>query len=240
MLFRSQKELVRKLREEYEKPIKGDGVNLTPKDKSASQAESTLRTQRSLQREIQDLIDASTRKQLSADDAEVQSVKDKYEKMRKKAIEFNQSSKAIKFGLKTNIGGLNLAETLETQAVINKQSNLRLKERLSEDLKLYQEFDSLREKFGLDSAKKQFEQQGIFVKDRFDNEVEYLRKLEEKQGELSSVDISDRTEAQKQELEIVTDNINALTDYRKKKDAEVLKNALDSTISFNEDRKTHV
>lgn len=194
-----------------------------------SRLNAELNARNELQRKIDEINKNAVRKQISADDAELESVSDKYRKIEFEIEKFNRRNKS---GLKITTSGLASSEQIERQAVIDKQSNARLKDRLADDLKLYQEFDSLREKFGLESAKKQFEQQGVFIQNRFDSEVEFLRKLEERQGELSLVDPSKATEAQRQELEIVTKGINDITDYRKKKDSEVLQSALANTTSL--------
>lgn len=192
-----QKIIVKSLKAEFGKNPVGTGVTLT--DNKTDKAESArLKRQATLQREIADLINESTKAQLSADDAEVKSVTDKYDKIRLKIQQFYDDP--LNKGKKVNQSGLNDAETKQVQAVLDRQSNIRLKSQYDEEAKLFDQFEQYKEKVGLESARKRFNNE-------FTTAEDYLQKLEMLQKDVLDKfgDPSGYTEAQKQQLEIVTE-----------------------------------
>lgn len=210
--------------------VKSDESGIDEKPKGVKSTESALKAQRALQREIQDAIAESSRAQLSADDAEIQSVTDKYAKLKQKAAEFNQDqakkdkerlAQGLKpGGFRADLGGLNAAESNKIQAIIDKQSNDRLKKKLEEQGKLYQQFEVYREKLGQEAAEKRF-------KGEFTTGESYAQKLEDMQTKLLSeiTDPAKATEGQRQELAILKDQIDEYNAYRKDKQDQAYENA---------------
>lgn len=206
--------------------VANGGVDNSGRNEENSR-ETILKSRNTLQREIQVLINDSTKKQLAADDAEVQSVTEKYDKMREKAIEFNNSSKAKKFGLSTDIGSLAKAEKSEVQVVINKQSNDRLKAQLADEAKDFEAFEQYKTQYGQLEAEKRF-------KNQFTTAEAYGQKLENLQTKLLSeiTDPADATESQKEQLDIITDAIKQNAEKRKSIDDATYANAYEAAKTY--------
>ncbi|WP_316743812.1 tape measure protein [Pedobacter antarcticus] len=187
---------------------------------SAAGINSGISSRNALQREIDDAIAASKRKQLSADDADVQAVEDKYAKIREKVKQhYEKLAKQEKSGkqdptkkenLNVRLSGLDTAEINEKQAVIDKQSNDRFKIQLSEQAKDFEEFENYKLKFGTEAAQKRYNVD-------YTTAEAYAQKLEDLQTNILNKygDPSGYTEAQRQELGIVTDQIIAFNNQRK-------------------------
>lgn len=216
---------------------KNGAVLTSPQKDNKSAYESALKQQRALQREIQDLINGSTKKQLSADDAEVQSVTDKYKKMRDKAIEFNNSTIAKKQGLKTDISGLKPAEIAEKQAIIDKQSNERFRANLSLQTKDFEDVENYRLKYGEDAAKERYTKEYNITSEAYDKQFSsaeiYAQKLEDIQTNILNKygDPTGYSEAQKQELDIATKEIQSFAAKRKTIDDGIYDNAYQAALT---------
>lgn len=192
--------------------------------------EAMAKRRNALQKEITEQIEISKRKQLSADDEEVESVSKKYNDLRFKANEYFKDlekktpKERAKLGL--TLSGLDTAEISDKQVIIDKQSNDRLKKRLDDEGKLFQQFEAYKEKLGMESAQKRF-------KGEFTTAEEYGKKLENLQTKLLSeiTDPASATEAQKDELAIIKGQIDVLAEYRKSKQDSVYEEAVSAAMT---------
>lgn len=168
----------------------------------------------SLQREIDDAIKSSRRKQMSADDSEVQAVEDKYSTIREKVKQhydkLGKMDPKKKAELNVRISGLDDAELFEKQAVIDNKSNDRFKSILSIQAKDFEDFENYKTKFGIEAAEKRYGKEFTIGKT-------YSQKLEDFQTKLLSeiTDPAEATESQKQTLAAVTDAIKQDSEKRK-------------------------
>ena len=205
-------------------------------DNSGARQESAFDTmskrRNAIQKDINDQIELSKRKQLSADDEEVESVSKKYDDLRFKANEyFNDLKKKTpkeqqKLGL--TLSGLDIAESAQKQVIIDKQSSERFKRQLEEQASLFTQFESYKETFGKESAEKRY-------KNEFTTAEDYAKKLENIQTLLLSeiTDPADATEAQKSQLESVKTQIDSVNKYRQQKNEEALKEFMDYATKRN-------
>ncbi|WPU91789.1 phage tail tape measure protein [Mucilaginibacter sabulilitoris] len=146
-----------------------------------NQYKAALKSRNDLQKDIDALTKRGTDKQLSADEQEVESVKDKYAKMKEAAIAFNNDPVNKKKGLRVDAGGLVRAQDNELRAVADKQDTAKLKVTLDEQKKLYDDFEAYKTKVGEDEAKKRYA--GLI-----DTDKTYLQSLEAKRNALINGD----------------------------------------------------
>ena len=143
--------------------------------------ETALKSRNNLQKKIDDLTKKGVDKQLSADEQEVNSVKKKYEDMRKEAVKFNNDPKNKKLGLRVDGSSLKKAEDTEVKEVKDKSAAKTLKDTLDQQAKYYAEYEDLKTKIGHDKAKERY-------KDLINTDQTYLDQLEEKQKEKKNAD----------------------------------------------------
>lgn len=218
---------------EFKKELKlanGGVDNSGTRQESAFEAMAKRRN--AIQKDITDQIELSKRKQLSADDEEVESVSKKYDDLRFKANEyFNDLKKKTpkeqqKLGL--TLSGLDIAESAQKQVIIDKQSSERFKRQLEEQANLFTQFESYKDTFGKEAAEKRY-------KNEFTTAEDYAKKLENIQNLLLSeiTDPADATEAQKSQLESVKTQIDSVNKYRQQKNEEALKEFMDYATKRN-------
>lgn len=173
-------------------------------------SDAEIKARDTLQRRLDEIAASATLKQLSADEAEVESVRKKYKEMTDEAVKFNNDPKNRKAGVRVDGGKLVKAEKTEIQTVIDKQSNNRLKTQLAAEAKDFEAFEQYKTQYGQKEAEKRFNNQ-------FTTAEAYGQKLENLQTKLLSeiTDPADATDSQKQELDIVTDAIKENAEKRK-------------------------
>ena len=148
------KEYVRQLKG-FKKELKeANGGNVS--GASENQYAAALKARNTLQEQISALTKKGTDKQLSADDQELESVRDKYEKMRTEAIKFNNDKGNKAKGLRVDAGGLLTAQSNEEDAVKDKQATAQLKITLEDQKKLYDDYEEYKTKLGEDKAKDRY------------------------------------------------------------------------------------
>jgi hypothetical protein len=140
-----------------------------------NQYASALKARNDLQEQISALTKKGTDKQLSADEQELESVRDKYKKMAEAAAAFNKDPKNK--GLKVNASGLLTAQSQEEDAVRDKQDTAKLKNTLDEQKKLYDAYEEYKTKVGDDKAKERY---GKLI----DTDRTYLESLQAQEAEL--------------------------------------------------------
>jgi len=130
------------------------------KDTEAISAENKYQTALKSRNDLQGQIDLLTKKgvdkQLSADDQELESVRNKYNKMREEANKFNNDPGNKKKGLRVDSGGLVSAQSKEEDSLRDKQAAVKLKVSLDEQKKLYDEYESYKDKVGKENADKRY------------------------------------------------------------------------------------
>lgn len=200
--------------------------------KADSVAKSLIGKRNTLQGEIDKMIAASSRKQMSSDVEEIQSVTDKYKVLRDKAKEYYDElnknipkNKQKGFGL--TLSGLFAAEEGEKAGVRDKQATEKLKVTLDKQKQLYDDFENYKKEVGEESAKKLYA--GLI-----DTDKTYLEHLKAQRERLTSPDAKakgglevDGQTIEKQLAEInkrideaELDNIKTQTDHYKKLLAE--------------------
>lgn len=138
------------------------------KEKVGKSDETMLNQQRALQQRINDLRDEYNRKSLNKDEAEIQAVRDKFEKISKEIAIFNKNPKN-----RYKVDGSGLDETLAKaiEDLKYKQQTERLKVKLDEDKQLYADYENYKAEFGEAKAKERF---GAQIK----TEQSYLQQLQ--------------------------------------------------------------
>lgn len=192
-----------------------------------NQYQTALKSRNDLQSKISEITKNALDKQLTADDQEVESVRDKYRKMAEEADKFNNDPKNKAKGLRVDGSKLVQAEKSEVQVVINKQSNDRLKAQLADEAKDFEAFEQYKIQYGQLEAEKRF-------KNQFTTAVAYGRKLENLQTKLLSeiTDPADATESQKQQLGIITEAIKLNAEKRKSIDDATYANAYQAAKTY--------
>ena len=152
-LFKSNRDKIIALRKELRIANGGkdtEGISEQNKYNTAVKSRNTL------QEQISALTKKGTDKQLSADEQELASVKDKYDKMRAAAIKFNNDPKNKAKGLRVDAGGLNEAESAEDTALRDKQATEKLKVTLDTQKSMYADYEEYKSKVGREEADKRY------------------------------------------------------------------------------------
>ncbi|OYD41153.1 phage tail tape measure protein [Sphingobacterium cellulitidis] len=123
-------------------------------DRQIEQGRQAVERQRSLQAQIDSIAEQASRKQLSRDQEEIESIKDKYSKIREEIRKFLADPKNK--GQKVDQGKLVSAERFEINEAETRQSTNALLKQLNEQRAIYTEFHSYVEQNGIDAAKKMF------------------------------------------------------------------------------------
>lgn len=164
---------------------------ITGKEKTRGQSENDkLRV--SLLEKLNDLQDEYARKSMSANEAEVQAVRDKFKKLANDIAKFNEDPNNK---IKIDTSELDNLRDRAISDIIYRQETEALKLELAEQKKLYDEFDQWRDKAGEASARKRYENLINIDRTYLENVQEEIAKLEDR-GDLSAVE-KDRLSALK-------------------------------------------
>ena len=216
-VFKSNVRQIVKLRKELKLALGGKD---TEGLRDENQQEARIKARNSFQKEIDKMIAGSSRTQMNADEAEVNSISEKYDNLRQKAKEYYEGlAREAKKGklspkdsseLNVRMSGIDSAELNEKQAAINKGINERFKSQLANQTKDFEEFENYKLKYGLDAAQKRY-------KTEYTTAEAYAQKLEDVQTNILNKygDPTGYTEAQRQELEIATNELIAFNERRK-------------------------
>lgn len=126
-------------------------------ERAAERRRQAVERQRALQLQINGLNEQSLRGQLSRDQQEVASIRDKYKKIREEVRKFYSDPKNS--GLKVNMSGISNAESFEISEATTRQETTRLVKQLNEQKALYDEYNGYVREHGVESAEKMFEGQ---------------------------------------------------------------------------------
>lgn len=164
---------------------------ITGKEKNRGQSENDkLRV--SLLEKLNDLQDEYARKSMSANEAEVQAVRDKFKKLANDIAKFNEDPNNK---IKIDTSELDNLRDRAISDIIYRQETEALKLELAEQKKLYDEFDQWRDKAGEASARKRYENLINIDRTYLENVQDEIAKLEDR-GDLSAVE-KDRLSALK-------------------------------------------
>lgn len=123
-------------------------------DRQIEQSRQAVERQRSLQSQIDSIAAQANRKQLTRDQEEIESIKDKYSKIREEIRKFQEDPKNK--GQKVDQGKLASSERFEINEAETRQGTTALLKQLSEQKSIYAEYNSYVEQNGIDAAKKMF------------------------------------------------------------------------------------
>ena len=123
-------------------------------DRQIEQGRQAVERQRSLQAQIDSIAEQANRKQLSRDQEEIESIKDKYSKIREEIRKFLADPKNK--GQKVDQGKLVSAERFEINEAETRQGTNALLKQLNDQRTIYAEFNSYVEQNGIEAARKMF------------------------------------------------------------------------------------
>ncbi len=130
-------------------------------ERAAEKSRQAMERQRSLQAQIDSLAEQSTRKQLSRDEEELASIRDKYQKMREEVDKFYRDPKNA--GRKVDTGKLAQAEKFEISEAKTRQATVELTKTLDQQRALYAEYNAYVEENGIEAAQKMFGKQAEYA-----------------------------------------------------------------------------
>lgn len=120
----------------------------------AEQTRQATERQRSLQLEIDKINETASRNQLSRDESEVASVKDKYAKIKEEVRKFYSDPKNK--GLRVDMGGLQRSENFEVAEATTRQDTKILTESLTVQKQLLDEYNAYAEQTSIEEADKRY------------------------------------------------------------------------------------
>ncbi len=123
-------------------------------ERAAEQLRQATERQRALQLEIDKINETAARSQLSRDESEVASVKDKYSKIREEVRKFYADPKNK--GLRVDEGGLQRSENFEVSEATIRQETKRIEQSFDAQKKLLDEYNSYAEQTSKEEADKRF------------------------------------------------------------------------------------
>lgn len=122
--------------------------------KGIEQTRQATERQRSLQLEIDKINETASRNQLSRDESEVASVKDKYAKIKEEVRKFYADPKNK--GLRVDESGLRRSENFEVAEATTRQDTKALTESLNVQKQLLDEYNAYAEQTSIDEANKRY------------------------------------------------------------------------------------
>lgn len=215
-----------KLQRKSDEFNKNNGLDFNPdtNGNGAKEAARILEQQRALQQRIDDINKEYTRKSLSKDQAELQSVRDKFKKIADEAARFNANPKNKLHLVDTS--QLTVTRDNAIEDLTYRQNTEKLKLGLDKQKVLYADFEDYRTKLGSDAAS-----------DRFSKEMNvtasYLGLLQDRIKEIQSIAPEKRTGAQSERLEYL------LIEAKKEEEVEKKKydNLVKEFIAYSDKRK---
>ncbi|MCW8314219.1 phage tail tape measure protein [Sphingobacterium sp. InxBP1] len=120
----------------------------------AEKSRQATERQRALQLEIDKINEAASRNQLSRDESEVASVKDKYAKIREEVRKFYADPKNK--GLRVDMSGLQRSENFEVSEATTRQETKQLAESLTVQKQLLDEYNAYAERTSKEEADKRY------------------------------------------------------------------------------------
>ncbi len=131
-----------------------DSAAKRAREKAKREARAAFERQRSLQGQIDQLNQLAVRSQRLRDEQEVESVRDKYKKIREEVDKFYRDPKNKNYRVDTS--GLNRAEQTEITGVTFRHDTRELTKSLNEQLQLVKEYEQYKNQVGEEEAKKRY------------------------------------------------------------------------------------
>lgn len=195
-----------------EEDIELDKAAIRAAERSAERQRQAVERQRALQLSIDGINNQVTRNNLSRDEQELASIKDKYDKIREEIRKFYDDPKNK--GLKVDEGGLRASEAFETSEaerwILNKATLADIEEKKA----LYAQFEQYKLELGKEKAEE-------LMKGQVDTTKSYLQVIEEEFGKSIVVDPTEMTAAQKEFYDAVGKmDLEAKNDAKKKEERQ--------------------
>lgn len=132
-------------------------------ERAAESRRQAVERQRSLQGQIDAINDQTARKQMSRDEEEIESVRDKYAKIEDEIRKFYDNPKNA--GLKVDQGGLASSRRFEENEVRTRQETVKLVENLNQQRDIYASYNDYVEQNGVEAAEKMFGKQAELARE---------------------------------------------------------------------------
>ena len=132
-------------------------------EKQAEQSRQAIERQRALQLSIDALNESSTRKQLSRDEEEIASIRDKYTKIREEVRKFYSDPKNK--GLKVDTSGIQRSEKFEITEATTRQGTVALLKELNDHKAIYDEYNNYVKQLGVQSTDEMLGKQSELAKE---------------------------------------------------------------------------
>jgi TP901 family phage tail tape measure protein len=205
-------------------------------ERIAEQTRQATERQRALQLEIDKINETASRNQLSRDESEVASVKDKYAKIREEVRKFYADPKNK--GLRVDEGGLQRSENFEVAEATTRQDTKRLTESLTVQKQLLDEYNAYAEQTSKEEADKRYAVQLASFKgykERLQKEYMDLITLENTSAsgdfQGSSVKLTQAQEERAKALRVLLDSLDK---EERERDNRKLVSALQSAKTLND------
>ena len=207
-----------------------DGMNIKSIEKANKRGESEFDKERqaverliSLQLKVDQLNEKVKNSNISKDEQEVESIKDKYKQIREEIRKFEADPKNR--GKKVNASGLPASEQFEISEANNRVQNRANLETLEEQKKLYEQFEDFKLKLGSEKAKE-------LMGNQIDTTKTYLQFIEEELGKVVETDPSKMTASQKEYYDaVISMQIDA-----SRSEENIQKELIASLSTFQEER----
>jgi len=198
--------------------------------------EAALKAQRDLQKQIDEMNRASLRATLDKDEQEVESVREKYRKIRETIEAFRKDPKNK--GLAVDASGLSSAESREVAQVRYRQETTELVKSLGVQRELWQEYESWRLELGEESARQRYSNE-LSVIDNFKANIK--REIASIGAQLTAAlaggpAAATLTGAESERLKQLQDLLKQITDQEQKQRDANLRRVLTDYASFETKR----
>ncbi len=203
-------------------------------DRQIEQGRQAVERQRSLQAQIDSIAQQANRKQLSRDQEEIESIKDKYSKIREEIRKFLADPKNK--GQKVDQGKLVSAERFEINEAETRQGTRDLVKQLGEQREIYTAYNAYVEQNGIEAAEKMFGKQAELAKDyraNLEKELLAITTLQKSASSLAFTGIDVKlTQAQEERAKALQEMIDALNKEERAKQMAKYAQALTMAKSF--------
>lgn len=203
-------------------------------DRQIEQGRQAVERQRSLQAQIDSIAQQANRKQLSRDQEEIESIKDKYSKIREEIRKFLADPKNK--GQKVDQGKLVSAERFEINEAETRQGTRDLVKQLGEQREIYTAYNAYVEQNGIEAAEKMFGKQAELAKDyrsNLEKELLAITTLQKSASALAFTGIDVKlTQAQEERAKALQEMIDSLNKEERAKQMAKYAQALTMAKTF--------
>lgn len=205
-------------------------------ERKAEQQRQAVERQRSLQLSIDALNEQSARKQLSRDQEEIASIKDKYAKIKEEVRKFYADPKNT--GLRVNMSGVSKAQRFEISEATIRQGTVSLVKELNEQRQLYDEYNSYVKENGIAATDEMFGKQADIARD-------YKERLKKEYADIIALQVTASvgsfsgapgtlTQAQQERAKALREMLDAMAKQEDIDNRQRLANALKQAETFGQ------